>query len=74
MAIETLQKVSIHVVLDNGTDSYGNVKSITSPLFDMNEDFLDNAKAYSVVSALAPCLRKTVVQIKKVEVSTLTMA
>lgn len=74
MAIETIKKISVAVRLDNGTDSQGNVKTVNISLGNMSETNFDSDKALAVVSALGPCLSKTVVSVEKTEIDTLTAA
>ena len=70
----TGKKTSVSMKLNNGTDSEGNVKLVTVNLGNMSEENFDDDKALAVVTALAPCLSKTVSSIEKVEVSTLSAA
>ena len=74
MAVSTLKKISVNVKLNNGTDSEGNVRLVSVTLGNISEENYDNDKALAVVTALAPCLSKTVSSIEKVEVSTLSAA
>ncbi|MBQ9222102.1 MAG: hypothetical protein IJ587_12725 [Synergistaceae bacterium] len=74
MAVSTLKKISVNVKLNNGTDSEGNVRLVSVTLGNLSEENYDNDKALAVVTALAPCLSKTVSSIEKVEVSTLSAA
>ena len=74
MAIATVKSIRVSILLDNGTDSQGNVKTVNVQLGNMSETNFDDDKALAVVSALAPCLRKTVISVEKTEVSTLTAA
>ena len=74
MAVEILKKISVNVKLNNGTDSEGNVRLVSVTLGNLSEENYDNDKVLAVVTALAPCLSKTVSSIEKVEVSSLSAA
>ena len=74
MATAMLKKVSVNVKLDNGTDSEGNIKTVSVSLGSLSKDNFDADKALAIVSQLGPCLSKTVEAVEKVEVSTLTAA
>lgn len=74
MAISTVKKISVAARLDNGTDSQGNVKTVNVSIGNMSETNFDDDKALAVVSALGPCLSKTVVSVEKTEIDTLTAA
>ena len=74
MAVETMKKVGVSVRLENGTDSSGNMKYVSLSLGNINKDNFDADKALAVVTALAPCLTKTVSSVEKTATSTLTAA
>ena len=74
MAVETLKKISVNVKLNNGTDSEGNVRRVNVTIGNLSEENFDNDKALAVVTALAPCLSKTVSSVEKVVVSSLSAA
>ena len=74
MANSEVKKVSVNVKLENGTDTSGNIKTVSLSLGTLSKDNFDADKALAVVSLLAPCLNKTVNAVEKVEVSTLTAA
>ena len=74
MAIAIVKSIRVSILLDNGTDSQGNVKTVNVQLGNLSETNFDDDKALAVVSVLGPCLSKTVVSVEKTEVSTLTAA
>lgn len=74
MAVKTLKKITVSVKLNNGTDSEGNVKLVSVSLGNMSEENFDDDKALAVVTALAPCLAKTVSSIEESDLSTLSAA
>ena len=74
MANSVLQKVSVSVKLNNGTDAQGNTKTVGISLGSLNKDSFDADKALAIVSALGPCLDKSVESVEKTEVSTITAA
>lgn len=74
MAVKTLKKITVNVKLNNGTDSEGNVKLVSVSLGNMSEENFDDDKALAVVTALAPCLAKTVSSIEESDLSTLSAA
>ncbi len=67
----TLKKVSVNVKLDNGTDSLGNVKTVSVNLGTLSVQNFDAAKAMAIVNLLDRCLVKEVYSVEKVEVSTM---
>ncbi|MBQ7193721.1 MAG: hypothetical protein IJR98_05065 [Synergistaceae bacterium] len=74
MATTALKKVSVNVKLNNGTDASGNDKFVNVTLGNLSEENYDADKALAIVTALAPCLSKTVSTVEEVKVSTLTAA
>lgn len=60
MATETIKKRTAGVQLENGTDAYGNVKTVLLSLGTLAKDRWDGDKALAIASALEPCLSKTV--------------
>lgn len=74
MAIETVNQINVYVELNNGTDSLGHVKTVNASLGNFSETNYDGDKALAFVSALAPCLSKTVVRVRKAVISTITAA
>lgn len=74
MAITALRKISVNVKLNDGTDSHGNTKYVSVTLGNLSEENYDADEALAIVTALAPCLTKTVSSVEEVRVSTLTAA
>lgn len=72
MATTTPKKVSVNIKLNNGTDSAGNVKTVSVNLGKLSLTRFDADKVLAVKTLLEPCLAKTVHAVEKVEVSTLT--
>ncbi len=72
MATTTPKKVSVNIKLNNGTDSAGNVNTVTISLGKLSLTGFNADKALAVTSLLTPCLTKAVYAVEKVEVSTLT--
>ena len=74
MALTALRKVSVNVKLNDGTDTQGRDKYVSVTLGNLSEENYDADKALAIVTALAPCLSKTVSSVEEVKVSTLTAA
>ena len=74
MATRTLKKMSVTVKVNAGTDSEGNVKTASLNMPNLSELHYDADKALAVVSALAPCLSKTITAVEETEVNTLSAA
>lgn len=74
MAVVTLKKVTVNLVLNNGTDSQGHVKTVNSSLGNLSETNYDDDKALAVVSALQPCMSKTLVSVQRNDINNLTAA
>ncbi|MBQ3402265.1 MAG: hypothetical protein IJG65_02675 [Synergistaceae bacterium] len=70
----TLTKISARVNLNNGTDSSGNVKTVSLGLGTMSLTGYDAGKVYAISQLLAPCLTKTVYSVEEVRTSTITAA
>lgn len=73
-AVETLKKVSVTVKVNAGTDSEGNVKFANINLPNLSETNYDADKALAIVSALAPCISKTIAGVEQTKVNTLSAA
>ena len=67
----TLNKVSVNVKLNNGTNANGTAKTLSLSLGSLNKAAFDASKAMAIVDLLEPCLEKTLHSVEKVEVSTL---
>ena len=74
MANTALQKVSVSIKLDNGTDSQGNTKLVGISLGSLDKTAFDADKVLAIVSALGPVLDKSVDHVEKTEVSTIAAA
>ncbi len=74
MATTALNKVSVSVVLEDGTDAKGNLKTTSISLGTLDKDNFNADKALAIVSLLEPCLSKTLYSVRKTEVSTLSAA
>jgi len=74
MAVKTLKKMSVAVKVNAGTDSEGNVRTASLNLPNLSELSYDADKALAVVSALAPCLSKTIKAVEETEINTLSAA
>lgn len=74
MAVVTLKKIAVNVKLNNGTDSEGNVKLVSVSLGNLSEENYDADEALGVVTALAPCLSKTVSSLEEVKTATISAA
>lgn len=74
MASTELKKVSVSVKLENGTDSEGNLKTVSISLGNLSKDNFNADKALAIVGLLGPCLSKTIASVEKVEVSTIRAA
>ena len=74
MTVLTLKKVSVNVKVNAGTDSEGNIKTASLSLGNMSELGYDADKALAVVSALAPCLSKTITAVEETKVNTMSAA
>lgn len=74
MAVKTLKKMSVTVKVNAGTDSEGNVKTASINLPNLSELGYDADKALAVVSALAPCISKTITAVEETAINTLSAA
>lgn len=74
MAVKTLRKCAVNIVCNNGTDSNGNFRYAYIPISNLYYYTYDADKALAVVSALAPCLSKTIIRVEEVAVSSLSVA
>lgn len=73
-AVETLKKISVTVKVNAGTDSEGKIKTANINLPNLSEVSYDADKALAVVSALAPCISKTITAVEQTKVNTLSAA
>lgn len=74
MAVKTLKKVIARAMLENGTDSEGNVKLVSLSIGSIAKDSFDADKCLAIVTALRPCISKTVNSTETVETSTISAA
>ena len=72
MATETLKKVAVNIILENGTDSEGNLKLVNLSLGTLSKDSFDADKALGIVQVLGPCLSKNINSVVKVQTSTIS--
>ena len=68
----TLDKIAVRMNLNNGTDSQGNVKTVSQNLGSLNPTNYDAQKVMNIVNGLVPCLTKSVYSVQEVRTSTLT--
>ena len=71
-ATSTVNKLSVNLLLNNGTDASGNTKTVSVSLGALNKDAFDADKVMAVAGLLSPCFEKSLHSVQKVEVSTLT--
>ncbi len=75
-----MKNVSTRVKLDNGTDASGNNKYVSINLPNQSEEYFDTNKSdfgdkmLAIVTALSPCLSKTISTVEVVSTETLTAA
>lgn len=74
MAVKTLKKMSVAVKVNAGADSEGNIKTATLSLPNLSELSYNADKALAIVSALSPCLSKTITAVEETAVNTLSAA
>ena len=70
--ITTLEKIAVKMLLNNGTDSQGNLKTVGVSLGSLSTSGYDASKVLAVVDAIEGCLTKTVSYVQEVRTSTLT--
>ena len=61
----TLEKAVVKMLLNNGTDASGNVKTVSVNLGSLSPTGYDDTKAMAVVTAVAACLSKTLYSVQK---------
>lgn len=72
MAAETIKKVACNVMVETGTDAEGNIKTASVSLGTLSKDSWNADKALAIVSALGPCLSKSINSTDKVQTSTIS--
>ncbi len=74
-ASSVLDKVQVHIMLNNGTKD-GIVKTLTVSLDGfgngINTSRYDDQKVMNIVSLLEPCFTKPIFEVKKFETRTIT--
>lgn len=68
----TMTRVTVKMLLNNGTDASGNIKTVSVSLGALSTTGYDDDKAMAVVAAIEPCLTKSVYSTKKTVDYTLT--
>lgn len=71
MATSTLVKVLVKMNLNNGTDSQGNVKTVSVNLGSLNPTTYDADKALAIADKLEDILSKTIVSVNEVKTATI---
>lgn len=66
MATAELKTVNARLVLENGTDSDGNLKLVKQSIQDVSEEGYTDSKFMSIVAAMGPVLSKTISYAQKV--------
>lgn len=74
MASTTLQSLRVSCKLDNGTDAQGNQKTVSINFPTLSKNNFDADDALSVVTALEPCLSKSVLSVQETRVSSISAA
>lgn len=72
MASETLKTRVCKVLIENGTDSEGNIKTTSQSIGALSTERWNGDKALAIVSALAPCLASTVESVETVVTANLS--
>lgn len=68
----TTTSIKVNVVLSNGTNANGTVKTINLSLGSLDKDAFNADKAMAIIDLLEPCLEKTRLRVEKHETSSLT--
>ena len=74
MATTTLEKVAVKMNLNNGTDSQGNVKTVSVNLGSINPSTYDADKVLAITDKIEDILTKTIVSVSEVKTSTIRAA
>lgn len=72
MAVSTAEKISINFLLNDGVDSEGNTKYVSTPLGNINLANFDADKVLTIKNLLQHCMVKTISKVQKVEYSIIT--
>lgn len=68
----TLEKVQVKMMLNNGTDSQGNVKMVGVNLGSLNASTYDADKALAITDKIEDILTKTIVKVYEIRTSAIT--
>lgn len=71
MATETLTAIKASMLLNNGTDSQGNVKTTAVSIGTLNPNTWDGDKALAIMDKIENILTKTIVRGQVVRTATL---
>lgn len=71
MATTTLTKVQSYMLLNNGTDAQGNVKTVKQNIGSLNAAEWNADKALTIMDKIENILTKTIVTAQVVQTSTL---
>lgn len=80
MAVYAMRSVGTKVKLNNGTDASGNNKYVTINMPNQSEEYFDTNKSdfgdkmLAIITALSPCLSKTISTVEVVSNEALTAA
>ncbi len=69
---ETTEKEQCTMLLNNGRDEHGNVKTVRVNLGSLSREGWDAAKAVAVTNALSSCFSKTLYEVNHIRTSTIT--
>ena len=73
MAARTVtEKIAVNLLLNNGTTSDGQVRTVPLSIVKINKDTFDADKALTVAGLIEDCLTKSVYEVQKVETSEIT--
>ena len=73
MAARTVtEKIAVNLLLNNGTTTSGQVKTIPISIGKINTNTFDADKALTVAGLIEDCLTKSVYDLQKVEISSIT--
>lgn len=72
MATTTVTNVQSYMLLNNGTDTQGNVKTVRQSIGSIDKDNWDADKALAIVDKLENCLSKGVYKTQVVQTSTIS--
>ena len=67
MAIANDKQVVVNILLENGSDYYGNIKYVMCPCPAMKSENYDKNKVMKILQSLEPCFSKTIGNVHKIE-------